>query len=135
MSNSKPLVIAATACEKVLQEKKDDVVSIIRMVDTFQMSTDVPIVHVNAIVALKSGDVTGNYEIKLRIRTPSGDLRPIDGKWPVYLKGGEHGVTIGLTINLESPVIGLYWIDVVWQDDVLTSFPIKLVRSVGESRA
>jgi hypothetical protein len=64
------------------------------------------------------------------MRAPDGTNPFPDFKWPVIFNGDEHGVSV--SINLELPAtleLGLYWIDVLWQGDVLSSFPIKLVRA------
>ena len=133
MPNTKPYVSVACVCEKVLQEK-DGVLSAIRLVDTFHLQplpgapADAKgILPLTALVALKSGDVTGTFELRMQVRSPSGKVVDIPEKWPVILAGGEQGVQLVMQFHLPVPEFGLYWFDVLWNGDVLTSFPLKLI--------
>ena len=134
MPNTRPLVAAATICEKVLQEK-DGVLSAIRIVDTFYAVTpqsnlpeDVKAgTQVTALISLKSGDITGSQEVQLVARKPSGEVKEV-GKWPVIFKGGEHGANFTINMMISATDFGLWWFDVIWQGEVLTSIPLKLVQ-------
>jgi hypothetical protein len=133
MQNTKPYVNVACICEKVLQEK-DNVLSAIRLVDTYYLQPP-PLmpegitgaVDLSALVLLKSGDVTGKSELGIQIRAPSGRVIELPEKWPVLLNGGEHGVNFVMKFTMPVREFGLHWFDVVWQGEVLTSFPLKLV--------
>ena len=133
MANSKPFVAAACVCEKVLQEK-DDVASLMRIVDTFTLQAVnlppgfEPMVSLTVFVSVKSGDVTGQHEIGLVLRSPDGKRHDVR-KWPVVLNGGEHGAHLVLNFNLTKPKMGLYWFDVVWGEDNLTSIPFRLKQA------
>lgn len=136
MPNSKPFVAVAAICEKVLHEK-DGVLSVIRIVDTFyvQPPSDVapnvvPSVRLNALVSLKSGDVIGESDVSFKFRTPGGRTLNSPERFPVLFNGGEHGVNVITTFTLQLPAgeaYGLYWFDVLWNSEVLTSVPFKLV--------
>jgi len=131
MANTKPFVQIACVCEQAMVES-DNVVSVIRVVDTFavHLPEESPegvklAITLNLVVMLKSGDIKGEYEVALILRQPnkkSGELR----KWPVVFEGGEHGVNAKIQFNLVQPQFGLYWIDVVWKDETLTSIPFRL---------
>ncbi len=144
MSNTRPFVGAALVCEKVLHEK-DGVLSVIRMVDTFYvepLKQNVPGVvegvELTALAMLKSGDVKGESEISFKFRTPQGITIDAPQKFPVLLNGGEHGANVIMRFNLPVPdasAYGLYWFDVLWNGDVLTSVPFKLVLGPREPAA
>ena len=136
MAKPKPYVQVATLCENVLTEP-DKVSSVIRIVDTMYLSlpeglqldpNEVGAVMLKAFISLKSGDVRGEYDIPIVFRAPSGKKAELPTKWHVSFLGGESGAT--LTVNFTLPVkeFGLYWFDVMWEGEVLTSFPVKLVE-------
>ncbi|MBX3693737.1 MAG: hypothetical protein KF790_01045 [Steroidobacteraceae bacterium] len=133
MANTKPFVVVATSCEKILTEK-DGVCSLIRIVDTYHIpdiSPEVPPdaqMPFQALIVLKSGDLKGQFEVGLQIRKPDGTISQQNPKWPILLNGGEHGANVLLTFALPPSILGLYWIDVLWGDEVLTSFPVKLAK-------
>jgi hypothetical protein len=131
MLSPKPLVQVACVCEKVLIER-DDVPSLIRIVDTYNLRVppDAPLppgaaVDLTAFISVKSGEVVGAVEIGLRLKDPDGELQP-PRKWPVVLNGGEHGANLTIAFALLRPKSGLYWFDVLWREEVLTSIPFRL---------
>lgn len=144
MPSAKPLVQVACVCERVLIEP-DNVPSLIRIVDTYhlQIPRDKPVpadlaADLTAFVSVKSGAAVGQFEIGLRLKDPEGTVAPAR-TWPVVLNGGEHGANLRINFALVAPKMGLYWFDVLWGDEVLTSIPFRLkyaepsVESVGPS--
>jgi hypothetical protein len=144
---SKPWVQFACVCEKVLREP-DNVASLIRIVDTYNL--DVPpefpkgfelppgisggwALPLTIAVSLKSGDVSGEYEIGLRLTRPSGQQTPIR-KWPAVFRGGEAGVTLVMAFVLESPTSGLYWIEVLWFSEVLARIPLRINPKIAAAQ-
>lgn len=139
----KPLVQAACICENVLIEP-DGVASLIRLVDTYTLQlpdpNELPLLpgvlglQLAAFVALKSGDVVGEFEIELQLTDPDGKRQAIR-KWPVVMNGGEHGATLRLKFALGNPKQGLYWFDVLWNDEALTRIPfrIKFAKQLDDS--
>ncbi len=142
MPNTKPLVCVACVCEKVLYER-DGVLSAIRIVDVLyvpaqnrpsdlsDVALSVPGVSLNILVSLKSGDLKGTSDIGLRMRSPSGRIVELPQKFPVTFIGGEQGVNLHVVFVLETKTkgeFGLFWFDVYWSGEVLTSIPFKLVE-------
>lgn len=132
MPNTRPLVAMAAVCEQILEEK-DNVLSAIRLVDTFYVAPapELPAgnlagINLKLLVALKSGDVTGRHELRLVLRTPTGKSTEVH-KGPVVFSGGEHGVNLKIQFAMPVKEFGLFWFDVIVGDDVLTSIPFKLV--------
>ncbi len=143
MSKPKPWVQIACVCENVLIEP-DNVASLIRVVDTYTLpfAPDAPPIAVpvgvgmqlTAFISLKSGDVIGDFEVGLRLKTPDEDEQPVR-RWPIELRGGEHGANLKITFGIQKPKLGLYWFDVLWGDDVLTRIPFRLKAvSTSESK-
>jgi hypothetical protein len=137
VTNPKPFVQAACICEKVLIEP-DNVASLIRIVDTLTLPDRLPPDTLIApililFVSLKSGDVVGEHEVGLQLNSPDGKASP-RRKWPVVFSGGEHGANLKFEFGLQPPQVGLYWFDVLWDEDVLTRVPFRL-KSTGEPSA
>ena len=134
----KPLVAVACLCEKILQEK-DNVLSAIRMIDTVfveQVPQNLPEgmkagFQMSALISLKSGAVTGEQQIAITLRTPSGEKRSV-GEWDVVFNGGEHGVNFTVSLLMSGSEFGLFWLDVIWRNEVLTSVPIKVAERARE---
>jgi hypothetical protein len=141
MANAKPHVAVACVCEKVLIEP-DNVVSVIRIVDTFYLQipegfSAVPSrplgVALTAFVSVKAGDVTGQHEIGLVLRQPNGK-KGDPKKWPIVMNQPEEGANLKIDFILTGndgapPELGLYWFDVLWGEEVLSSIPFKLMRA------
>ena len=52
----------------------------------------------------------------------------------IVLNGGEHGFNVNLHFTLAVKEFGLYWFDVMWGEDFLTSMPLKLVQGEKPAR-
>ena len=132
----RPLVQVACICEKVLIEP-DNVPTLVRVVDTFVLQPQpasppgVPIgVQLTIFVSLKSGEVVGDFEVGVRVNSPEGKDRPLS-RWPVEFKGGEHGANLKIDFVLTNPTPGLYWFDVLWDDEILTRIPLRLKETTA----
>ena len=160
MPNAKPFVAAAFICEKVLREKggKGDIISAIRIVDTYTTvlqrigpKSDEPIpsnppadqildatgiLNMSALVILKAGDVTGQHEVSMVVRNPEGKETPFPEAFPVNfaLKDKAEGAqfVVQFVMPGDAPA-GLYWIDVRWDGEPLTSIPLKLVKAQSQA--
>ena len=112
-----PYLIAALFCDRVLQEKHDDVFSAIRLVDRWNISgqtTEMPqsIVQTNLLVLFKSGSYRGSGQLTLTPITPRND-RLASITFPLRFDGDDErgtgvAVPFGYTVNEE----GLYWFEV-----------------------
>ena len=140
--NTKPYIQAATICERVLHEP-DGVFSAIRMIDILTLKTALlarppglppDAVAVNAVqvfsltllIMLKSGAVTGDHRLAIAMRDPSNNATRMGSELPAVLKdqtGVNYVLGFGLPFNAPA---GQYWFDVLWDDEVLTSIPLKV---------
>ena len=136
-----PYLNAALLCEKVLQEK-DEVISIIRMVDRITLTTyaslspdSLPPLPINlyALIALKSGSAKGRHTVKWINETPSGVRLP-EQLLPVLFEGDDRGVNLVLNINMVVDQEGVYWFEVPLEDQLLTRIPLRILyQRVGQS--
>lgn len=136
MANNLPLVKAALTCERVLHEK-DGVLSIIRVVDTFFLAPKPAVAEnvvvgapMTALISIVSGEVVGEGLVTVRVRRPNGIVSDLPEKMPVLLKGGHHSanVIVQFVVQDEPGAFGLYWLDVLWDDSLLTSIPFTLAQ-------
>ena len=135
MPNTLPFVAAAFVCERVLEEK-DKVLSAIRIVDTYYLAQLVPgsatnaapVVQLTVLASVKSGDVTGEHEITIALRTPSGAGNKQIGQWRVLLNGGEQGANVVMNFAMQTSELGLFWFDLLFAGKLLTSIPLKLAK-------
>jgi hypothetical protein len=145
--NQLPLVSGATFCESVLVEDKG-IYSIIRMLDTITVTpaspdniagraaptvVGHPLVQAMLFVGLKSGDLRGKRTILLRLRSPSNEIKPLGDPVPVLFEGGEAGVALRVQVNLAVEEYGLYWAEVLSDNDLVVRVPLRL-RRAEESR-
>ncbi len=132
MPNKKPFVNVACICEKVLRET-DGVLSAIRIVDTFYVQLPIQgkpaVVQATALVSLKSGDLKGASVVKLMMLPPDGTKKELKEATPILLEGGEQGANVIVVMTLVLPLLGLYQIEVCWNDEVLTTIPFRLAQA------
>lgn len=130
-----PYLNCAVICEKVLQEQ-NGTISLIRIIDrmTVTVSTlgtpanmfPVPINNLNVFISLRSGEAKGRNTVKLRIETPSGVRLP-EQLLPVLFEGEDRGVNLILNLNIVADQEGLYWFDILLEDQLLTRIPLRIV--------
>jgi hypothetical protein len=131
-----PYVSSAFVCEKLLFEK-DGAISAIRMVDTFYIPLDAPNDDVAALpvtlyVGIKT-DVAIEGTMSIVLQTPNGARTEIPQKWPISLTPELLGANLILTLALGLKHIGWTWADVLFNDQLLTRIPMRLLR--GEKPA
>lgn len=133
MDKPRPYVTAALLCEKVLQEK-DETLTLVRIADRVQYTIQGvpegvrPMVAIQGLVSIKSGPVTGDHTIKIVAEKPNGERKEVHSM-PVKLLGKDQGQNIILNIGIGVDVDGLYWIEVVFDDELLTRVPLTIIRS------
>jgi hypothetical protein len=128
-----PHVQAAFLCERVMQEV-DSVLSFIRVVDKFtrpRPSQQIPPqpVQVTLVTALKGGAVpTGNYKIKSRLYKPDATVPLIEAENDAFFPGlPEAGVTIETPLLFLADEEGLYWVDVMFMEQLITRVPFRVI--------
>jgi Family of unknown function (DUF6941) len=139
--DSGPYLVAALLCERVLQEK-DETVSIIRMVDRITLTVPASIspetlpplpLNLTLFLSFKSGSARGRNTIKLKIESPSGFNLP-EQLLPVLFEGEDRGVNLILALNMVVDQEGVYWFDILLEEDRITRIPLRILyQRVGQS--
>ncbi len=129
-----PYLQAALFCEKVLQEQ-DGVHSIIRVIDRVTHTVVGPAppeqmepfsYPMTLVLMLKAGKAQGSFQVRVDIDPPSG-VPKRGPALPVFLEGGERGVTLVVQMNIQFAEPGLYWFDVYFEDKLLTRMPFRVI--------
>lgn len=137
----KPYLAAAFFCEKVL-EQKDDVISVIRIVDTFwvtippNMPSDVkPAIQITGLLSFKKatpGQEAEKHEVRMKMVSPSGKAPPVVSR-EINFKPGEiagHNLIIGFNLGVEE--FGLFQLQVsVDDDEIITRVPFRVLEAVS----
>lgn len=137
-----PYVRVAGLCERVLQEK-DGVLSIIRLIDRFTITTSGPAapaemppsnVQFAIVIGLTSGALRGKYNLRIVPTTPAGKkLSELSAG--VLLEGEDRGVNVVLNGQMPVSEEGLYWFDVFAEEQLLTRIPLRLLyQRVSQGR-
>lgn len=130
-----PHVAMALICERVLEEK-DGVISPVRVIDRIMVhpptgphaSSTMPGVPLDLrlVISLKSGSARGRSTITLRPEKPSGVRMDAIG-FPVLLEGEDRGVNLIVNLGLQVEEEGLYWFDVLFEDELLSRIPLRVM--------
>lgn len=150
MANPKPLVCAAFICEKVLMEE-GGIASAIRIVDTYRtvfrkagsgpppaqegqqpsqiIDATTGVMQMSALVMLRAGETRGQHHVNIVIRKDGHEDAIPGGPYPIIFAKEDPTEAAIFNIQFVMPASaksGLYWIDVKWDGETLTSFPLKL---------
>lgn len=129
-SNRKlPHLGVAAICESVMREQ-DGVVSMIRMIDTFNVKGDAKtlppgVVSFVIYVAFKSGDALGERTLELASYSPSGKKVKTE-KQKVKFKGDEQGVGAIFRVTMTINETGIYWFHVKLNRQDVTRIPLRI---------
>jgi hypothetical protein len=137
MTNTRPYVSLACLCENIIVDATGRR-SLINVLDTITITpvpgaTGQPVAEFQVVVGVKSGDVVGSSALSVSLRTPSTTVKGGPGPWRVHLMGGVHGAVLNLAIQLQVGEYGLYWFDVFWEGELLTSIPLAIVQGVAQN--
>jgi hypothetical protein len=124
-----PHVALATFCERIVQDKADDVLSVFRVYDAITIPAEARGQFADLVVAigLRSGEARGEYNLQLLFHPPGGAARvrlPTPGS--ITFLGDEQGVTFGLQIHTMLQEPGLAWLDLEVDGHVLTRIPLRI---------
>jgi hypothetical protein len=118
-------------CEKVLVEK-DDSISIVRIADKFEYEMIGapqgvrPLIPIQGLVRLTSGAVTGEHIIKVVGENPAGSRRELYQQ-PLNFLGKDHTQNFIMNITLGAQDDGLYWFDILFDDELLGRVPLMIM--------
>jgi len=128
-----PYLVAALLCEKALQDK-DNVISMIRAVDRVvnaggpgapRQMPPFP-VNLTLVVVLKAGAARGRSSVKVRPADPTGTSLG-ETEIPIFFGDSpDAGVNLLVNFALTASHEGIYWIDILFDDQVLTRTPLRI---------
>jgi hypothetical protein len=128
-----PFLYVAAFCDRVLHEK-DDVVSLIRIVDRMNIQgplDEMPPGYVRVIAALgfKRGDASGKYRVSLVMRDPDGK-KAQEAKAEINFDGDpelkEAGNFVEAAIGMAVSKPGLYVGEVRLNGKLYTKMPLRI---------
>ena len=126
-----PFLCAAIFCEKVLEET-DGVNSVVRIIDRFTFrgnQEDMPVstIEITAFVLLKAGEFRGPADLSLEPESPSGRKFPKLSIQVNFEGDGDRGVTVKVPIRFATKEAGLYWFNLMRDQELITRMPLRLV--------
>jgi hypothetical protein len=91
-------------------------------------------IQVNAVLGFKSGRVQGPREVSLTVKGPQNTVLERKQPVPVHFPGGHLGFNLAFTLGFESREAGVHWIDVLVDENLVTSMPLEIVHEVQTSQ-
>jgi hypothetical protein len=132
-----PYLVSALLSERTIQET-DGVLTLVRVVDKVTASpvslteaqpSEMPafLVSLYLTIILKAGRARGNYLLAVRPEDPTGAMLPASEN-PITFTGTDDGAGANVLINMNLGVqhVGLYWFDVLLDDQLLTRVPLRI---------
>ena len=131
--SSGPHISLAVFCEKVIEDR-NGVLSLISIIDRVivqapgDVSGELPRTEWSGalVIGLKAGEARGRGMIEIRPHGPFGLSMP-PMSFPMFFEGEDHGQNLVLNLKLAFTVEGLYWFDVLLDENLLTRIPLRLV--------
>ncbi len=113
--------------------------SLIRILDRWFFNGTTPemppsMLQTTLVVMMKSDNMRGSATVKIRPISPTKkELPSIES--PILFEGEERGVNIVLPVVMQVQESGLYWFDVLVDDQIFTRIPLRVVyqRAAGIS--
>src|SRR5690348_2104133 len=127
-----PHVAVATLCDRVLHEQ-DGALSLIRIVDRFTISgatEQMPPAQVQTtlVIVFRTGALAvGAYMIKIRLIHPNAAASLVTEHRAFFDGREEASVNLIASLNLMLKEEGLYWIDVLFEDALVTRIPMRVL--------
>lgn len=147
-----PYIALAVLCENALEDK-DGVTSLIRIVDTFKIRTQTsagkyipseaiaalaptlaPTLTFQVVIGIKAGNARGRRTLKIIPKTPSGKQLG-ETILPITLDGEKEprGSMLRASTTIVVSEEGLYWIDVLLNNELVTKIPFSVIYEQVES--
>lgn len=142
---SGPHLAAAVFCDNVLQEKQDGALTVIRIIDTVNVTlhpstpADVPSeanripVTVQGLVSFRTGDAPGEHTIRLQMQSPSGKTTDIYQTSLVFKPEPNAGGNVLFNSVIAVMKGGLFWLSVYLDDQKMTQMPLMINVNRGEA--
>lgn len=128
-----PYLLAAALCQRAQQDQYG-ALNIINVLEQLYVSADDPNApeimptfrfQANLIIALASGTLIGERTLTVVPVEPAGErLEPVSQV--VEFKGEDHRVTMISNLSMDITQEGVYWFDVLLDDQPVTRIPLRI---------
>lgn len=127
----RPWVQVAVICHTALVEQTTGQLSVIRITDRVAVGGITPQMQPQPLqltmaLVVKSGDMQGQYNIRLRVNSPTGQVT-MGQEIMMLFEGGDRGVQSIIPIGMIVTETGTYWFDVVLEEEILTRVPLTVL--------
>jgi hypothetical protein len=132
-----PYLVSALLNERTIQEA-DGVLTLVRVVDkvtatpgswTEPQASEMPafLVSLYLTIILKAGRARGDYVLAVRPEDPTGAVLPASEN-SITFAGTDDGAGANVIINMNLGIqhVGLYWFNVLLDDQLLTRVPLRI---------
>jgi hypothetical protein len=126
----RPWVQLAAFCQTAIQEATG-ALSIIRIIDRMAvagMTQEMQPTNIQWTLAiiLKADEMRGQYNLSIKIHAPN--QQATDGpSFPVLFEGEDRGVQLVLPGGIVANQSGLYWFDILVENELLTRIPLRVL--------
>lgn len=126
----RPWVLVAVLCQTALVENTGHL-SVVRVIDRINLAGVTPElqptpVQLTMAILLKSDQMQGNYPVKVRCTSPQGVITE-GPEMPFLFEGNDRGVQVILPIGLVATEQGVYWFDILIENEIiLTRVPLRV---------
>lgn len=128
-----PYVKFGVICERVLQEK-DDVLSLIRIVDKFTITItgkeppdQLPEGVKVLTIAMSWAGGLGRHEAAFNIISPGGETQPSPRSWTFTLDALNRGHNIIVTLPVRITKAGVYWVEFILNGAAKSRTPFQVI--------
>jgi hypothetical protein len=127
----RPWVLVAAFCQNAIIEANTGSVSVIKITDSVGFAGMTPEMRpqplqLTMVIILKSDEMRGQYHVRIRCTSPQGQVTT--GQEILFVfEGGARGVQTVMPMALIATEPGLYWFDVMIEDDILTRVPLTVL--------
>ncbi len=136
-----PWVVVAALCDRAIVES-NGLLSLIQILDRVVLTAsasevldDPPVFGISStvIIVLSGGPEFDGGLLALQVNSPSGRSR--SGEiMPVPFPEGNHNARVTIDFQLSLKESGVYWIDVIFNERVLSRIPLQVVYQLeGET--
>jgi hypothetical protein len=127
----RPWVQVAVFCQNTIVEADTGSLSVIKNVDGVTLAGMTPEmqptpVQLKLALILKSGEMQGPYNLKIRCNSPS-EVKTEGPSFPCYFEGRDLGIQTVMPIGLIATEPGTYWFDLLLDDQILTRLPLRVM--------
>jgi hypothetical protein len=129
---------SAFLCAQTIQDKKDDVLTAIRLVDNFTVTlpsgpaplTFNPPVQTKLVIIFKT-EKFERFKATIALRKPNGESQPTS--FDTTSEPGIAGRVLLIDVILNSNEPGDYWFDILVDDAVATRVPLNITRRLDDA--